>query len=234
MGRLWVTENGKRKRTAEGVAHELKWELSSILLGIFQCSKILGMTFPTVALFEPDGHPPRRSVPPFDVANSTHSTTPIASTECARIPDVLFRGDEAKIRSSVVKPVSVDVVNKYPPILGFPDNSIMHKIRFIASISTVRKIEPFSFIETLPNIFIYLSKTYEFIFVVMEGRLHKRVVDDSLRKNPLSCNRGEDYRTTVSSPLGLSSLLSGYGFIFIWHIWSIPRIQISSNRRALI
>lgn len=235
MGELWYTDaSGERKRTAKGVEHESKWKLFSIFLGIFQCSKILGVTFPTMALFEPDGHSPRSGFSPLHITNSSHSTTSITPTKCARIPNVLFRSNETKIDSSVVKLVSVDMVNKNPSVLGLPDNPIVHEIGFMAGIPTIRKIKPLSFIPIFPYIYVYFRMANKFIFIIVERGIDIPIVHCRLRKYAFLGNWRKRHLTSIFPTIILSGVLCSFHGVFVWHRRIITRIQISSNRSTSI
>lgn len=226
MGRLWVTINGKRRRTAAGIAHELH-ALPLIAYGVIERLKILrGALLSVTPAVRVLCVPPRRCFPSLDEDDVFFSGNPIPPGKTSRVSGILFWRNKTQVGPAVVESIPVDVVNERPSVLGFPNDIIVDEVALISRVPVIRKVKALSFIKALPDIFINLSETYKFILVVMKRRLYEGAVNDGFRENPLPRNRGEDYGTAVPSSLGVSSLFSGYNFIFIWHKWIISRMTL--------
>lgn len=226
MGRLWVTINGKRKRTAEGIAHELR-ALPLIAYGVIERLKILrDAPLPTTPAVGVLCVPPRRCFSSLNEDDVLLSRNPISSGKTSRVGVILLWRNKTQVGPAVVESIPVDVVNERPSVFRFSNDIIVDEVALISRVPVVGKVKALSFVKALPDIFINLSKTYKLILVVMKRRLHERAVNDSFREDSFSRNRRKDHGTAVPSSLGISSLFPGYNFIFVWHKWIISRMTL--------
>ena len=227
MGKLWyIDANGKRKRTAAGIAHELR-ALSLIAYGVIERLKILrGALLSVTPAVGVPCVPPRRCFSSLNEDDVFLSRNPISSGKTSRVGAILLWRNKTQVGPAVVESIPVDVVNERPSVFGFSNDIIVDEVTLISRVPVVGKIKALSLIKTLPDVFVNLSKAYKFILVVVKRRLHEGIVNDGFREDSFSRNRGKDHGAAVSSSLGFPSLFSGYNFIFIWHKWIIPRMTL--------
>lgn len=205
------------------------------LFSFIECSKI----FDTFLLSDasPIGVPgifPGRDISASYETDIFFPRYPITTLEVRRIMTIFGRRNEAKIASSVVEPIPIDVVYKDPSARRFPYNVIMYKIRFIPSVPVVGKVKSLASIFVSPNIYIDFRVTHKFIFVIMQRGFNKIVVEYSLLHNMLSGYKGKGDATPCAFALGSSSCFSPFLNIFIWHKRIISRIKKFHNKEVYL
>lgn len=146
-----MTEKRDARGTLRDYARESERELLSICSSFFKGFKVLSVTFPAASLFEPDGDSPRGGFSPLDKANSTYPTFPVPTAKCFGVMTVFFWCDKTKILSSIIEPISVDVVDESPAVFWFPYNVVMDKIVAKPGITIV------AFVEFYTNELIFIN-----------------------------------------------------------------------------
>lgn len=229
MGRLWVTEGGKRKRTEEGVRHGL-WVIALKSNRFFESLKVVSLfRFIISSSLWVSDISPRGDFSAFDKSNILLPRAPIPTFRYSGISAISRRSNKSKVSSAVIEPISVDVVDKYPSISRLSDDIVVNKIRFEPSVAIVREIKSLSFIELFPYVDVNFRIPNKFIFIIMQRRFNESIVDDGFIKNALSSNRRERDVAIISSTGQLSGVLPPFLNIFVRHTWIIPRIKKFHN-----
>lgn len=174
--------------TLRDYSRESEREPLPVFSSLFQCFKILNMTFPTTPLFKPYGDFPGLTTATcvfFHKAYSTHPTRAIASSKIFRIVAILFWRDKTKIISSVVKPISIDVVYKSPTVFRFSNNMVMNKIITKSGIAVVAFIKLYTDKFVFVKVFIDNRVPYEIMPHIIQRGFDYVAVNDCIRENSL-------------------------------------------------
>lgn len=215
-----------KKRDARGTLRDYKEELEgeflSVSLSFLKCSKVFNSRFSLIPFFE-NGHLPG-GFPPFHKGDAPNTPSPVSTAESLGISAVLYRSDKTDVAGSIVKPISVDMVNECPSISWFAFDIIMDKIITKTSIPMVALIEFYPNKFTFIDVFVYLGVSYYLVFKIIKRHFNIRVVDDSIMDNNFgSYWRVFDHRIrklSVSIPMIFSSLFD----VFIGHKSILTRV----------
>lgn len=233
MGRLWVTVNGKRKRTKAGIKHESR-VITFKLNSFFQSSEIVSQFLsPMFSPIWESSITPRRSVAPFNECDVFFSRNSMTANRKNRVRRISFWINKTKIAPSVIEPIPVDVVYKDPSIRWLANYIVMNKIGLEPSIPIITKVQPFTFIKSFPNVFINFSVSHKFIFVIVKRSLNKFTVNYSFLKNAFTGNWRKNYFAICSFSANSSSALSSFYRVFVWHIRIILRISKFHNMEVI-
>ena len=233
MGRWWTMRGGKRVRTAAGVRHELG--ICSLKgNSIFKGREILSsnfVPFPS-SIWEP-GVPPRGLVSAFNKGNVFLLSYPIAAYSICGIITILFRGDKAQIATSIIKPISVNVVNKYPSIIRSSTyHCVVDEIALESCIPIYMQIQTFTFVTLFPNIFIKLSISNEFVFVIVQRGFYPVAMVNSFSKDSFLSERRESHFAIRPAPIAPTGTFDSFDRVFIWHNGIIPRTTKFHNKES--
>lgn len=233
-GRFWrTTSTGKRVRTAAGRRHSRVCTLKSNR--IFQSGEVFSESlFRRTSSIRESSISPGGFVSPLD---ETYIFFPRHSIATDGIPGVLriaLRGNESKVISSVVKPISVDMIYKNPSIIRFANDIIMHKIGFMSGVAIVAFIESFSLIKFFPNIYIYFGITNQFVFVVVQRSFDISLMDDSFFKNSISSYRWENNFASTVFTATVPVIFPSFVFVFVRHNSIVSRIKKFHNRKEMV
>lgn len=216
------------KRDARGTlrdyARESEGELLSVFPSFFNSPKVFSMAFPTTSVIEPNCDSPWRCFAPFDKTYSSHSTFAVPTTKCFRIMAVFFWRDKTKILSSIIEPISIDMVNKSPTVFWFSYNVVMDKIAPKSSIAIVASVHFYPLKFRLPNVAVYFSKCHKLMAVVIKRSFNIFFMDNSIRNNAFSIDWHERNIGTTLFSIIFYGVFSTLGGVFVCHRSIIPRV----------
>lgn len=171
--------------TLRDYGRELEGEFLSVFSSFFDGFEVFSVAFPTTPILEPNCDSPRRCFAPFDKAYSSHSAFAVSATKGFRIMAVFFWSDKAEILSSIIEPISIDMVNKSPTVFWFSYNVIMDEVVAKSGIAVVAFIELRPDKLLLIDIFIKNGIAYQVVsHIIQRGfndvSIEYSVIDDSI------------------------------------------------------
>lgn len=175
---------------------------------------------------------PRRDISAFYKTDILLPRYAISSHKVRGIMAVFDRRDKAKIASSIVESISINMIYEGPSVRRLAYNVIMDEIGLMPSIPVVRKIEPFACISILPNIYVDFRISYKFVPIIMQRSFDEIVMKYSLSYDALPSYRRKGDTAPSAFALRNPSCFSSFLNIFVRHKRIISRIKKFHNKEV--
>lgn len=193
------------KRDARGTLRDYKreseGEFLSVFPSFFNSSKVFSMAFSATSILEPNCDSPRRCFTSFDKTYSSHRAFAVPTAKCFRIMAVFFWSDKTKVFSSIIEPISIDMVNKSPTVFWFPYDMIMDKIASKSSIAVVAFIKLYPDKLFLINIFIKNGIAHKIMSHIIQWGFNDVPIEYSVIDNSIFIDGWQGCFTPVFLPI---------------------------------
>lgn len=193
------------KRDARGTLRdyerESEGELLSVFSSLFNSSKIFSVAFPAASVLKPNCDSPWRCFASFNKAYPSHPAFAVPTTKCFRVMAVFFWRDKTKIFSSIVEPISIDMVNKSPTVFWFSYDMIMDEVVAKSGIAVITLIKLYSDKLLLVNVFIKNGVTHKFMSHIVQWDFNDVSIEYSVIDNSIFIDGWQRRFTPVFLPI---------------------------------
>lgn len=180
-----MTEKRDARGTLRDYERELEGELLPVFSSLFDSFKIFSVAFPATSVLKPNCDSPRGCFASFNKTYPSHSAFAVPTTKCFRIVAVFFWRDKTKIFSSIVEPISIDMVNKSPTVFWLPYDMIVDEVVAKSGIAVITPIKLYSNKLLLVNISIKNGIAYKIVSYIVQWDFNDVSIEYSVIDNSI-------------------------------------------------